>query len=104
MGEDGLAGLHAIRAAGGAHHRAGRSQLRSCLACPAAAIEAGLADAILPLDMVAPRLRSVIAESQSSEGASMTKLLVVEDSPTQAAELAFLLESEGFDVEIARNG
>jgi two-component system, cell cycle sensor histidine kinase and response regulator CckA len=34
----------------------------------------------------------------------MTKLLVVEDSPTQAAELAFLLESEGFDVELARDG
>jgi two-component system, cell cycle sensor histidine kinase and response regulator CckA len=34
----------------------------------------------------------------------MTKILVVEDSATQAQELAFLLESEGFEVEIARDG
>lgn len=34
----------------------------------------------------------------------MTKILVVEDSPTQAQELAFLLESEGFEVETARDG
>ncbi len=32
------------------------------------------------------------------------RVLVVEDSPTQAQELALLLESEGFAVEIARNG
>jgi signal transduction histidine kinase len=31
-------------------------------------------------------------------------LLVVEDSPTQAAELSFLLESQGFTVEVARDG
>jgi two-component system cell cycle sensor histidine kinase/response regulator CckA len=34
----------------------------------------------------------------------MTKILVVEDSPTQAQELAWLLESEGHEVEIARDG
>ena len=34
----------------------------------------------------------------------MTAVLVVEDSPTQAQELAILLESEGFDVEVARDG
>jgi len=33
-----------------------------------------------------------------------TKLLVVEDSATQAEELVFLLEEEGFDVETARDG
>jgi signal transduction histidine kinase len=32
------------------------------------------------------------------------KLLVVEDSPTQAQELSFLLESQGFGVEVARDG
>ena len=32
------------------------------------------------------------------------RVLVVEDSPTQAQELAWLLESEGFAVDIARNG
>jgi signal transduction histidine kinase/DNA-binding response OmpR family regulator len=31
-------------------------------------------------------------------------VLVVEDSPTQAQELALLLESEGFTVDVARNG
>src|ERR1700755_2469095 len=34
----------------------------------------------------------------------MTKILVVEDSATQAQELAWLLESEGFEVEVARDG
>ncbi len=34
----------------------------------------------------------------------MTRVLVVEDSPTQAVELQFLLESAGFHVDVARNG
>jgi signal transduction histidine kinase/ActR/RegA family two-component response regulator len=34
----------------------------------------------------------------------MKKLLVVEDSPTQAQELSMLLESQGFQVEVARDG
>jgi two-component system cell cycle sensor histidine kinase/response regulator CckA len=34
----------------------------------------------------------------------VVRVLVVEDSPTQAQELAWLLESEGFAVDIARNG
>jgi len=34
----------------------------------------------------------------------VTKLLVVEDSPTQAQQLAILLETEGFDIELARDG
>ena len=31
-------------------------------------------------------------------------ILVVEDSPTQALQLQFLLESEGYEVSVARNG
>jgi len=34
----------------------------------------------------------------------MTQVLVVEDSPTQAVELQFLLENAGFQVELARDG
>ena len=34
----------------------------------------------------------------------MTRILVVEDSPTQAAELQYLLESAGFEVDVARDG
>ena len=34
----------------------------------------------------------------------MNKILVVEDSPTQAQSLALLLEAEGFAVELARDG
>jgi signal transduction histidine kinase/ActR/RegA family two-component response regulator len=34
----------------------------------------------------------------------VTKLLVVEDSPTQAQQLAILLEAEGFEVELAADG
>jgi signal transduction histidine kinase len=33
----------------------------------------------------------------------MTRILAVEDSPTQAEELRFILTSESFDVEVARN-
>src|SRR4051812_10169368 len=34
----------------------------------------------------------------------MPRVLIAEDSPTQAAEFRFLLEDAGFDVEIARDG
>src|SRR6186713_2165942 len=34
----------------------------------------------------------------------MTQILVVEDSPTQAIELQYLLESAGFKVDVARDG
>ena len=34
----------------------------------------------------------------------MTRILVVEDSPTQAVELQMLLESAGFQVDVARDG
>jgi len=34
----------------------------------------------------------------------MTRILVVEDSPTQAMELRYLLESSGFEVEVACDG
>jgi signal transduction histidine kinase/DNA-binding response OmpR family regulator len=34
----------------------------------------------------------------------MTKLLIVEDSATQAVELSLLLESQGFDVTVAHDG
>lgn len=34
----------------------------------------------------------------------MTKVLLVEDSPTQATQIAFFLEEAGLDVELARDG
>lgn len=34
----------------------------------------------------------------------MTRVLIAEDSSTQAAELQFILESEGFEVEVAPDG
>ena len=34
----------------------------------------------------------------------MMRILVVEDSPTQAAELRIVLESEGYQVEVAGDG
>src|SRR5215475_4034047 len=34
----------------------------------------------------------------------MTRILVVEDSPTQAEEVRFILQEAGFTVEVARNG
>jgi two-component system sensor histidine kinase UhpB len=38
------------------------------------------------------------------EEESMTRILVVEDSATQAAEIAFVLEDAGFEVDIAGDG
>jgi two-component system chemotaxis response regulator CheB len=62
MGEDGLPGLHAIHAAGG--RILVQDEATSVVfGMPGAAVNAGIADAILPLDMVAPRLKSVIAQS-----------------------------------------
>src|SRR5437868_9281968 len=34
----------------------------------------------------------------------MSRILVVEDSPTQASQLRFILEDEGFEVEVAPDG
>jgi two-component system, chemotaxis family, protein-glutamate methylesterase/glutaminase len=62
MGEDGLPGLHAIHAAGG-RILAQDEATSVVFGMPGAAVAAGIADAILPLEMVAPRLKSVIAES-----------------------------------------
>ncbi len=55
MGEDGVAGLKAIRRAGG---RIIAQDEKSCVifGMPAAAIAAGLADQVLPLDAIASRL------------------------------------------------
>src|SRR5262249_57016672 len=39
----------------------------------------------------------------AAEGQAMPRVLVVEDSPTQAEELRLLLEEGGFTVELARD-
>jgi two-component system chemotaxis response regulator CheB len=61
MGEDGLVGLRAVRAAGG--RIVAQDEATSIVfGMPGAAVEAGLPDAILPLDMIAPRLSRLFAK------------------------------------------
>jgi two-component system chemotaxis response regulator CheB len=66
MGDDGVLGLRAIRAAGG-RILAQDEDTSVVFGMPGAAVAAGLADSILPLDMVAPRLTRLLSEA-STEG------------------------------------
>jgi len=45
-----------------------------------------------------------VVDSISGKEHDMTSILVVEDSPTQAARLRFLLEGKGYRVQLAGNG
>src|ERR1700722_5027426 len=50
-------------------------------------------------------MASLLAQSASlPEECLMTRILVVEDSPTQAEELRLILEEADFTVEVARDG
>jgi two-component system, chemotaxis family, protein-glutamate methylesterase/glutaminase len=62
MGDDGLPGLRAVRAAGGQIF-AQDEESSVVFGMPGAAVAAGLADATLPLDMIAGRLRRVLMEA-----------------------------------------
>src|SRR5205823_8229185 len=54
MGDDGVAGLHAVRRAGG-RVLAQDEKSSAVFGMPAAAVAAGLADQVLPLEEIAPR-------------------------------------------------
>lgn len=58
MGEDGMAGLRAVRRAGG-RIIAQDEKSSVVFGMPGAAVAAGLADAVLPLDLIAPRLAAL---------------------------------------------
>jgi two-component system chemotaxis response regulator CheB len=64
MGDDGLAGLRAIRAAGGRIF-AQDEDTSVVFGMPGAAVAAGLADSTLPLDMLAPRLTRLLLEANA---------------------------------------
>jgi two-component system chemotaxis response regulator CheB len=63
MGEDGLPGLRAVRAAGG-RVLAQDEATSVVFGMPGAAVAAGVADATLPLEMVAARLKSLVSRSE----------------------------------------
>jgi two-component system, chemotaxis family, protein-glutamate methylesterase/glutaminase len=68
MGEDGLAGLRALRAVGG--QILAQDEASSVVfGMPGAAVAAGIADAIVPLHMVAGQLRRMIAGTSGTHGA-----------------------------------
>jgi two-component system, chemotaxis family, protein-glutamate methylesterase/glutaminase len=64
MGRDGIAGLRRIRAAGG-RIIAQDEQTCAVFGMPAAAIEEGLADFVLPISQVAPKLVEVVSQESS---------------------------------------
>jgi two-component system chemotaxis response regulator CheB len=65
MGEDGLTGLRAVRAAGG--RIVAQDEATSVVfGMPGAAVAAGLPDAILPLDMIAPRLSRLFTQTMGT--------------------------------------
>jgi two-component system chemotaxis response regulator CheB len=64
MGDDGLVGLRAIRAAGGRIF-AQDEDTSVVFGMPGAAVAAGLADSTLPLDMLAPRLTRLLLEANA---------------------------------------
>jgi len=67
MGDDGVAGLRAVRAAGG--RVIAQDEATSVVfGMPAAAIAAGLTDDVLPLDAVAARLRELVGTARPGRG------------------------------------
>jgi two-component system chemotaxis response regulator CheB len=61
MGDDGVAGLRAVRQAGG--HVIAQDEASSIVwGMPGAAVAAGLADSVLPLDAIAIRLTELVAQ------------------------------------------
>ena len=85
---------------------------------PGAAVAAGLADQVLPLDQIAARLVQLVVGRDGVEAnrellpvegndlieATPCRILVVEDSRTQALEIQLLLEESGFTVGLAGDG
>ena len=61
MGRDGVDGLKEVKAVGGTVIAQDEAS-SDIFGMPAAAIAAGMADMILPLDLIAPRLRQVVAD------------------------------------------
>jgi two-component system chemotaxis response regulator CheB len=59
MGEDGVEGLRAVRRAGG-HVLAQDEETSAVFGMPGAAVAAGLADRVLPLEAVAGRLVELV--------------------------------------------
>ena len=64
MGHDGLEGLHVVRETGG-RIIAQDEESSVVFGMPGAAVEAGLADHILPLSAIASRLRQIVAEKDT---------------------------------------
>lgn len=63
MGRDGVAGLHHVRAAGG-HVIAQDRESSVVFGMPCVAIEAGLADDVLPVDAIADRILELVRQKE----------------------------------------
>ena len=67
MGDDGVEGLRAVRQAGG--RVIAQDEASSVVfGMPGAAVAAGLADSVLPLDAIAARLRNDLADGRADPG------------------------------------
>jgi two-component system chemotaxis response regulator CheB len=96
MGRDGVDGLKAIRQLGGQIIAQDKSS-SVVYGMPKAAFDEGLVDTMMNPQEIVEHLCRVRAPP-------MTRIQVVEDSDTQAAEIEFLLEEAGYEVAVAKNG
>ena len=107
MGDDGASGLLDIRRSGG-YTIAEDESTAVVYGMPAAAVRMGAVCESLPLPAIAPRVLELVScQTEASAGDERLamkrafRIVVVEDSETQAFKLRLLLEEQGWQVSVA---
>ena len=103
MGDDGADGLLELRRAGG-HTIAEHESTAVVYGMPKAAVDRGAACECLPLDDIAPRILELISAAEEALMDRASRILVVEDSDTQALKLQLMLENEGLRGRLRGDG
>ena len=100
MGDDGAAGLRAMREAG-AHTIAQDEATSVVYGMPAAAMALGAVDEQLPIGAMASRITALTGHSMREAGimSANPSVLLIEDSDTQALLFTDLLENAGLSVD-----
>ena len=99
MGDDGASGLLDIRRSGG-YTIAEDESTAVVYGMPAAAVRMGAVCESLPLPAIAPRVLELVSE-RCWKSRNPFRIVVVEDSETQAFKLRLLLEEQGWQVSVA---
>jgi chemotaxis response regulator CheB len=104
MGEDGAEGLLEL-CNSGAYTIAEHESSAVVYGMPAEAIRLGGASECLPLSAIAPRILELASSRKALAWMEpVYQILIVEDSETQALQLRYLLEEEGWEVLRASTG